>query len=312
MKIRHIISGLGLVLAPWAYLAGRVAPGRRFGRMALELDPQYHRALQFTKFQGASLQAVRLFRQAALIASEVDQTLAIKMTRGLHKSESQFLQDVFCALTLGEKTDGFFVEVGVGSGQEISNTFMLEKHYGWSGLLVEPNRSSHESITACRTATLDKRAAAFKSGKTLTFQEIVGMGEHSRIANTGGHRLKGSEIREYDVETISLTDLLHQIGAPRVIDYLSLDTEGGEIDILKGIDFDNYIFRVMTIEHNFNKTVIDQFDSILIPFGYRRVIPHVSAVDAWYVHESVSSPGCSWSNTLGPGPISRSSEPTRS
>jgi FkbM family methyltransferase len=294
MILRHIISGLKLVLAPWAYLIGRFAPRSRFGNVALDLDPQYLRALHLTMFHGASAQAVGRFRQAALIASEVDQILSMKMLRGLHKSESQFLQDVFCALALGEKEGGFFVEIGVGSGQEISNTYMLEKHYGWSGLLVEPNRSFHESIATCRTATLDKRAAASITGKTLKFQEMIGMGEHSRIANTGGHVLKGVEIREYAVETVSLTELLNEIGAPKVVDYLSLDTEGSEIDILKGIDFSSYVFKVMTIEHNFDKATIVQFDAMLVPLGYRRVIPHISAVDAWYIHDSVSSPGCSW------------------
>lgn len=297
MKLRKMTGGLGLVSAPWAYLAGRALPRSRLGKLALSLDPQYLRGVETAGYKGYSREFVGLFRQAALLASEVDSTVAQAIKQAIAVSESQFLQDVFCALTMGEKKGGYFVEVGVGSGKAISNTYMLEKHYGWSGLLVEPNRSSHDSIAACRSATFDSRAAASQSGKTLRFQEIVGMGEHSRIAGTGGHDMKSAEVLEYDVQTVSLTELLAEVGAPAEIDFLSLDTEGSELDILRGLDLKKYKFNVMTIEHNFDRAVQGELADMLIPLGYRQVLPHISAVDAWYVHQSVTSPGCSWSGS---------------
>ncbi len=54
-----------------------------------------------------------------------------------------------------------------------------------------------------------------------------------------------------DVTTTSLIDLLDQQEAPSVIDYLSIDTEGSELEILLGIDWSRYQFRCITVEHNF-------------------------------------------------------------
>ena len=53
------------------------------------------------------------------------------------------------------------------------------------------------------------------------------------------------------VETITLTDALDQVGAPSFIHYLSIDTEGSELEVLKGIDFSKYTFGLVNIEHNY-------------------------------------------------------------
>ena len=57
--------------------------------------------------------------------------------------------------------------------------------------------------------------------------------------------------RKYKVPTISLLDLLDIHNAPKFIDYLSIDTEGSEYEILNAFDFNKYKFRVITCEHNF-------------------------------------------------------------
>ena len=278
---------VGVLAAPWLYLLSRAFGSASLGKLALIADPQYLRALQVAGRPGHSRIHVVQFQIAALLAAEATPCAAERIKRLLSVSESQLLQDIFCIITLGEKKDGFFVEVGVGSGQAISNTYMLEKHFGWKGLLVEPNRSSHKSIAACRSAVLEPRAAASKSGQRLRFQEMVDAGEHSRVVDTGGHAMPGARTVEYEVETVALTEILDDMGAPSEIDFLSLDTEGSEIDILNGLDLNRYNFKVMVIEHNNNHVIQKKLQAMLVPLGYRLVFPHISAFDAWYVHEDV-------------------------
>jgi FkbM family methyltransferase len=233
----------------------------------------------------------QLYIAAQLAAHATDEGGNL-IKRLVSRSQSQLLQDIFCQLVLNEKSDGYFVEVGVGSGRSLSNSYMLEREYRWRGLLVEPNRSFHKSIENQRSAHLDRRAAASKSGQTLTFEEVVEDGERSRLAAAGteADRLPlAGAIASYEVRSVSLSDLFQHHNAPKDIDFLSLDTEGSELDILEGIDFETYRFAVMTIEHNFSRPKLNQLRRQLEPKGYRLVYPEISEFDAWFVRDT----GCS-------------------
>lgn len=295
MKLRHIREASARLSSPWLFLAGRYFSRKELASKAFDLDPSNLSALEFSLESQEKRRLVRDFRLASLLAAELDDDRLSELRNLLTMSESQFLQDVFAALTYGGKRNGYFVEVGVGSGREISNTYMLEKHFDWDGLLVEPNRASQETIARQRSAKLDQRAAAKTSGNVVTFEEYVGHGVHSRVAGTGvGHELNAIEKRTYDVDTVSLTDLFVEKGVPEVLDFLSLDTEGGEADILRGLDLDKFVVGVVVVEHNLDAATRADLDSVLLPQGFRKVLPHVSAVDAWYVHASVRADGCSW------------------
>jgi FkbM family methyltransferase len=84
------------------------------------------------------------------------------------------------------------------------------------------------------------------------------------------------------VETISLGDLLAEHGAPARIDYMSVDTEGSELEILEAFDFGRYDVRLLSIEHN-NTPSGEAVERLLAPHGYRRKFPEFSQWDAWYV-----------------------------
>jgi len=279
----------GIVSAPWWFLAGRALRSDGLLNQAVKADSLYARGIHAMAKDG-SASIVGQFYLAAQLASASDPRIGARIKQLMSISESQVLQDIVCILSTNEKRGGYFVEVGVGGGKNISNTYMLEKHFGWSGLLVEPNRSSHASIEACRGAVLERRAAASSTGKRLTFQEVSDGGEHSRIAGTGGHPMSKDSIVEYEVETVTLDDILRLNNAPKAIDYLSLDTEGSELDILDGLDLDTYSFQFMTIEHNFDPFVMRALRTRFEPRGYKVVLEEFSGFDAWFVHESAPSP----------------------
>ena len=62
-------------------------------------------------------------------------------------------------------------------------------------------------------------------------------------------RLKSNST--YQVNTISPNDPLIKYNAPKKIDYLTIDTQGSEFDILNTLNFDEYSFQVITCEHNY-------------------------------------------------------------
>ena len=89
---------------------------------------------------------------------------------------------------------------------------------------------------------------------------------------------------KYKVKTISLLDLLDINNAPKIIDYLSIDTEGSEFEILNAFDFQKYKFNVITCEHNFSP-MRDKINKLLINKGYKRKLTTISKNDDWYVYD---------------------------
>lgn len=200
----------------------------------------------------------------------------------LDQSRSQIRQDLFALAQLEFKTGGFFVEFGATNGVELNNTWLMEHEFGWSGILAEPATGWHDDLHANRKATIDTRCVWKASDETVQFTETP-TGINSSISSfvKTSRKMRG---RTYSVETVSLNDLLAGHGAPEVIDYISIDTEGSEFDILSALDFDRWAFRVMTVEHNHEPQREDVQD-LLTGHGYRRVMQDVSRFDDWYVKD---------------------------
>jgi hypothetical protein len=84
------------------------------------------------------------------------------------------------------------------------------------------------------------------------------------------------------VKTVSLADLLIRHHAPAELDYLSIDTEGSEFEILRDFDFARYPFKVITCEHSFTPAR-EKIHALLTAAGYVRKYAKFSDFDDWYV-----------------------------
>ena len=201
-------------------------------------------------------------------------------------SKSQNFQDIFVLTMLDFKLEGFFVEFGALDGVSISNTFLMEKSYGWIGILAEPSKSYHVNLKKNRDVHIDFSCVWKESNQEILFWEIPNSGLSGLplgLQKRSDQIKKGIKQRqEYMVKTVSLIDLLQRYNAPKKIDYLSIDTEGTELDILQAFDFKQYQFSVITIEHNFTNERRGQY-SLLTSNGYKRVLEDVSDVDDWYI-----------------------------
>jgi len=204
-------------------------------------------------------------------------------------SRSQLFQDLFVQFLLKDKYKGYFVEFGATDGISLSNTYLLEKKYGWSGILAEPAKCWKKSLRENRDCNIDTRCVWRSSGDVLEFNETLEeeLSTINNFSNQDLHsasRLKGTK---YDVESISLNDLLLFHGAPRDIDYLSIDTEGSELTILTNFNFDIYNISIITVEHNFTNPIREEIHSLLTKKGYVRVMERFSQWDDWYVKKAL-------------------------
>ena len=227
---------------------------------------------------------------------------AALLLRHLRRSRAQLRQDLFVLSELQFKRNGFFVELGATDGLSLSNTYLLEKGFGWQGILAEPCRAWHEKLLlANRRASVETRCVWRASGSIMSFKEVEEFAELSTLSSLSSmdfHERRRKRGRIYDVETISLNDLLERHNAPTQLDYLSIDTEGSEFDILAHLNFEKYRFSVITCEHNFTPAREDLYD-LLTAHGYVRKYQEVSKVDDWYV-SAVDTPAASALGTIGP------------
>jgi FkbM family methyltransferase len=205
----------------------------------------------------------------------------IQLLRYSSKAKSQNRQDLFALSELDFKRNGYFVEFGATDGVLLSNSYLLETEFGWKGILAEPATCWHKRLRLNRSCHIDSACVWKESNKTITFHESE-IPELSTMNGCSLKGLQGKRVRRYDVKTISLQDLLLKYDAPYDIDFLSIDTEGTEYEILKAFDFAKYQFRVIACEHNFAPQR-ENILKLLSAHGYQRKFLGLSNWDDWFV-----------------------------
>jgi FkbM family methyltransferase len=216
-----------------------------------------------------------------------DAMFLLAMSRAwLERSKAQLRQDLFVLAQLNYKRQGYFVDFGATNGVALSNSFLLEKEFGWTGIVAEPAIVWHKDLFANRKCIIDTRCVWSESGLTLLFNQTE-ESEFSTIkefSETDMHSKTRERGQIYPVETVSLNDLLEQHNAPKEIDYLSIDTEGSEYDILRAFDFSRHNIKIITCEHNYTP-MRDKIHVLLTGLGYVRLLEDVTQFDDWYIRK---------------------------
>jgi hypothetical protein len=198
-------------------------------------------------------------------------------------TDGQLKQDLLALYLFG--SDGYFVEFGATDGKGLSNTFLLEKDYGWNGILCEPSKIYHNELIKNRDCIKDFRCVSNTSGEFIDFAECD-VPELSSMLNhiDSDHWYeKRKNNRIYQVETVTLDDLLLSHNAPKKIEYISIDTEGSELIILEAFSF-NWDIKLFTIEHNYAKNR-ENISFLMANNGYKKIFPEISEWDDWYFRE---------------------------
>jgi FkbM family methyltransferase len=170
---------------------------------------------------------------------------------------------------------GFFVEVGASLPILLSQTWHLEQH-GWNGILVEPLPELTEQLRQTRRAKVFAVACTSpdNSGRRLplfvcgagSFLDKRGMAPGSRVQSV------------IEVPTMTLDQVLREADAPHPIEYLSIDVEGHEIEVLRGLDFDLWRPRLILIEDHVGNLSKHRF---VKSRGYKLV--RRTGHNGWYV-----------------------------
>lgn len=159
---------------------------------------------------------------------------------------SQIGQDAWVQSVLGDKRDGYFVELGACDGVKLSNTLFFEKERGWTGICIEPNDTYFNQLKHNRACHKSNDLISSVGDIVVDFA-ICAAASGIADENAGPFTNKTHTVKKV---TSTLSRTLDTFNAPPIIDYLSLDVEGHEYSILSTFPFDRYKFRCITVEHN--------------------------------------------------------------
>lgn len=164
-------------------------------------------------------------------------------------------QDLFAIECSNHKRQGVFVDIGCAFAKDKSNTYMLEKEYKWSGILIDIDPSYQNELFSFRSSPFICADAT-----NLDYEELF---------------------------------KLHEL--PHTIDYLSLDIDPPDntLKVLKRLPFDKYIFKVITFEHDrywFGDSVMEESRELMAKLGYtltkKDVECSLGPFEDWYTYGS--------------------------
>ena len=169
---------------------------------------------------------------------------------------------------------GFFLEIGCWDGELISQTKWLEKEKGWNGLCVDPFPVHFEG----RSCIVCGRAISAAGGRREFIKVSIDRRYGGDVSYFSGFRdavkfhwdviEKHCDYEIVPVETITMVELYELYDMPDYIEFLSVDTEGSELEIFESIDFNKYRFGMIIFEHNMDASTKSRIGQILTANGY--------------------------------------------
>ena len=152
---------------------------------------------------------------------------------------------------LNHKTNGFFIECGAADGFTFSNSLFFERGRSWTGLLIEPNPKLFKTlmkvkryaylINSCLSTTQSTERVSFKMAGLIS-----GIGDKMDSAHS--EWVESYRYRNITAQCFTLHSLLLAVGQTEA-DYLSLDVEGPELEILQTIPFDKIKIKIISVEY---------------------------------------------------------------
>lgn len=207
-----------------------------------------------------------------------------ELRRLLYLPESEYFaqlnQDIF-ALLMNRFRPGYFLEIGANDGFSLSNTLYLEEQFGWNGALVEANPRYMDSLVRRKRSVVVNRAISDQPGEAEFVDGGLYGGLHGRLDDRHVERIR--DAARIKVQCITLEQMLHTINPPPVIDFLSIDVEGVDLQILEGFVRTGYRVRCGCVEMNRRESDIRKAGQILQSGRYEIAWAGQTSQDLFFV-----------------------------
>lgn len=165
-------------------------------------------------------------------------------------SYSQFNEDLLIDLFLASKGKGFYLDIGANDPSFNSNTKRFSDK-GWSGINIEPEVDSFDKFCVSRTRDINLNIGVGPVKGTLTFYKVVGDSTLSsfniKIAKKMAMKF-GLTIEEIVVDVLRLVDVFENYVQDNQVDFLSVDTEGIDLEVLQSNDWNRFRPTLVMVE----------------------------------------------------------------
>lgn len=207
--------------------------------------------------------------------------------------QSQFAQDYYLYTRHFQylTRPGVYLDVAANEPIRISNTWVFDACLGWRGICVEANPFYVKRLQQVRSCQIVPNCVGDVEGEDVTF--VLGMGRGG-IEDTNKNMKQLDSSEKIALKCTTVANVMKKSAVTRV-DYFTLDVEGHEMHVLRGIDWDKVIFNVITVEVSAKSK--DGIATFLGERGYVRHIPTLSAetrktgrlhMDYVYLHKDVT------------------------
>jgi FkbM family methyltransferase len=191
-------------------------------------------------------------------------------TRGIKVSYAQNREDIILAVLLNGVKKGFYIDVGANDPVLDSVTKYFYDR-GWRGINIEPNPALMQAIKAARTGDINLQVAVGSGRAKAEFREYHA-GKHGLSTLSSEMKLEhGKEklkFKEYEVEVRTLKDILSEHAKNRPVDFLKIDVEGLEYEVIAGNDWQKYRPKIVVAEISH---LIKDWRPLLTTAGYEKV-----------------------------------------
>lgn len=204
---------------------------------------------------------------------------------------SQFKQDYYLFINHFKNKigAGVYLDVATNEPITISNTFFFDRCLHWKGICVEPNDKYKSAIARERSCKLIPTCVGNEEGKVVTFHNNGGRG--GIVGETFKNMKRLRQATGYvDMSNLTCTTMRTVLRNANVaeVDYMSLDVEGHELEVLKGLGISDVVIKVISIE--LSQSTVSSIESFMTEHGYVRHFMQRSSrlgEDAVFLHKSV-------------------------
>jgi FkbM family methyltransferase len=178
-------------------------------------------------------------------------------------SHSQFNEDLLIDLLMISKKNGFYLDIGANDPSFNNN---MKRFYdkGWSGINIEPGVDSIKKFSENRPLDINLNIGVGPFKGTLTFYQVVGDSTLSSFNKNIAKKMAskfGLAIEEIEIDVLRLTDVFEEYVKGRQVDFMSVDAEGLDLEILESNNWKKFRPTLVMIEiDNQYREIIEYMD----------------------------------------------------